>query len=520
MLTSYAQNFEDVILWRCLKHIEKGFYIDIGAQDPVVHSVSLAFYGNGWRGVHVEPAPTYAAKLREARPDEEVVQAAIGKGSGLLTLYEISETGLSTGDPAIAAQHAEAGYQANEVSVPLLSLGDLLDRYADRDIHWLKIDVEGMEQATIESWPPSKVRPWIVVVESTLPNSPETNHERWEPQLSKLGYRFVYFDGLNRFYVCNDHEELAAAFGPGPNYFDGFELAELASLREARKEAERLQERLGQAEMELVSLREARQQTERLQDKLRDAEIELVSLREARQQAEHLQDKLRDTEMELASLREARQEAEYLQNKLRDAEMELTALRAELGSEMKGARQAITDLTAGFERLSDALGPLQSLQAWNHRAERAERELHTAQLARQEADQQLQAVLNSTSWRVTAGMRTVGRAAKAPASHLRLAYRPALKSALIFTQRRPALKAQAKRLLGSVPAVEAYLRRFAEAHQVFQSPHSHENQPYLFDVQAARLSARWNPNNTSNAIVTLEELCAIATEVQQEHRNA
>jgi|SRR5262245_3315890 len=57
MVISYAQNFEDIILWRALKHVEKGFYIDIGAQDPVVDSVSLAFYEKGWRGVHVEPVP-------------------------------------------------------------------------------------------------------------------------------------------------------------------------------------------------------------------------------------------------------------------------------------------------------------------------------------------------------------------------------------------------------------------------------------------------------------------------------
>ena len=70
MIVSHAQNFEDVILHRALKSIEKGFYIDIGAQDPVVDSVSLGFYELGWRGVHVEPDSRYAAKLREARGDE------------------------------------------------------------------------------------------------------------------------------------------------------------------------------------------------------------------------------------------------------------------------------------------------------------------------------------------------------------------------------------------------------------------------------------------------------------------
>ena len=37
---SHAQNFEDVMLWRALKHIEHGFYVDVGANDPDVHSVT------------------------------------------------------------------------------------------------------------------------------------------------------------------------------------------------------------------------------------------------------------------------------------------------------------------------------------------------------------------------------------------------------------------------------------------------------------------------------------------------
>ena len=41
---SYAQNFEDVLLWRALRDIEHGFYVDVGAQDPVTDSVSLSFY--------------------------------------------------------------------------------------------------------------------------------------------------------------------------------------------------------------------------------------------------------------------------------------------------------------------------------------------------------------------------------------------------------------------------------------------------------------------------------------------
>lgn len=43
---SYAQNFEDVVLWPALKHAQNDFYIDIGAQHPVVNFISKAFYEN------------------------------------------------------------------------------------------------------------------------------------------------------------------------------------------------------------------------------------------------------------------------------------------------------------------------------------------------------------------------------------------------------------------------------------------------------------------------------------------
>lgn len=221
---SYAQNFEDVILWRALKHVESGFYIDIGAQDPSVDSVSRGFYEQGWRGLHVEPTPVYAHKLREARGDEEVIEAAIGAGDANIVLYEIPGTGLSTGDQSIAEAHRNNEFPIVERKVTQMRLSALFDRVGEREIHWLKVDVEGMEKDVIDSWSPSHSRPWVVVVESTKPQSSEENFSGWDPILIDLGYEFVYFDGLNRFYVHSTKPELKGAFGSGPNLFDDFVL--------------------------------------------------------------------------------------------------------------------------------------------------------------------------------------------------------------------------------------------------------------------------------------------------------
>lgn len=92
---SYAQNFEDVILMRALNHVPEGMYIDIGAQHPLIDSVSRAFYGKGWRGIHVEPTHLYADALRQNRPDEIVVQAMLGKSKENKQFYIMDLTRFS-----------------------------------------------------------------------------------------------------------------------------------------------------------------------------------------------------------------------------------------------------------------------------------------------------------------------------------------------------------------------------------------------------------------------------------------
>ena len=54
---SYAQFLEDIQLYRALKEIKNGFYIDVGANHPLDHSVTKLFYEKGWSGINIEPSP-------------------------------------------------------------------------------------------------------------------------------------------------------------------------------------------------------------------------------------------------------------------------------------------------------------------------------------------------------------------------------------------------------------------------------------------------------------------------------
>ena len=46
---SYAQFLEDLVLHCALKDVDKGFYIDVGANDPTDLSVTKFFYDRGCR---------------------------------------------------------------------------------------------------------------------------------------------------------------------------------------------------------------------------------------------------------------------------------------------------------------------------------------------------------------------------------------------------------------------------------------------------------------------------------------
>lgn len=222
---SYAQNFEDVMLWRALKHVDQGFYVDVGANDPDIDSVTKAFYERGWRGINIEPIPQWFERLQKERPRDINLQLAAGREPGEITLFEIPDTGLSTAEKAFVERHkSERGYQSRELKVQVETLTNICERYHTAPIHFLKIDVEGMEEAVLEGLDLQKIRPWIILVESTLPNSQEERHAEWEPILLDAGYVHVYFDGLNRFYVANEHSELLHAFKAPPNVFDDFTL--------------------------------------------------------------------------------------------------------------------------------------------------------------------------------------------------------------------------------------------------------------------------------------------------------
>jgi FkbM family methyltransferase len=220
---SYAQRFEDLYLMRCFGPSSEGFYIDIGSGHPVYDNTSFAFYLMGWRGITVEPNPWLARLTRAVRPRDRHVEALVGARPGEATFYLVEEFhGLSTmiEDHARAAR-AQFGKASQPIVVPVTTLRQLCEQqHAPRVFDFLKVDVEGAEQDVLLSGDWQNFRPKVVVVEALAPYTLAPAWPAWEPFIAKHGYRYVWFDSLNRYYVAEEAGDLAHRFDAAPATFD------------------------------------------------------------------------------------------------------------------------------------------------------------------------------------------------------------------------------------------------------------------------------------------------------------
>ena len=58
----------------------------------------------------------------------------------------------------------------------------------------------------------SIVKPWVFIMESTVPETTEPCYDEWEYILINNGYFFAYEFGINRYYVRDDKKYLADKF--------------------------------------------------------------------------------------------------------------------------------------------------------------------------------------------------------------------------------------------------------------------------------------------------------------------
>jgi FkbM family methyltransferase len=195
--------------------------VDVGANEPWKLSLTAALYQLGWRGLLVEADPLLASELRLFRPEDLIAEVVASNSREYITFYRVLGTGLGTLSEGEADAARTRGFEVEEVVVEAAPLDDLLDLYvADvgvSDIHFMSIDVEGAEKQVLDGLSLQRHRPWVLCIEAVEPGLDRPSYANWERGVLESGYRFVAFDGVNRWYVderCADSPVAPQAGAP------------------------------------------------------------------------------------------------------------------------------------------------------------------------------------------------------------------------------------------------------------------------------------------------------------------
>jgi FkbM family methyltransferase len=430
---SSAQNQEDILLWRALRQVKDGFYVDVGAADPVSLSVTRLFYEQGWHGINLEPNATYFATLSKARPRDINLPLGAGKDAGQHTFYNVGESGLSTFDPAIAATHKANGWTVTEHTIETLTLAEICRRHRpEGPIHFLKIDVEGTEYDVLAGADFAAFRPWIVLVEAMAPGLLNASYAEWEHLLVGQGYSFVWYDGLNRFYVADEKKaELEQYFQVQPNIFDGF-IPSYDFLARAEHAEQSLHEMRAQA---AATARETAETVRHTSEALRQTATALADLSgqtaEAQRRTGELETRLAEVRDQhataLADLSgqtaEAHRRAGELETRLAEVHHQHATALADLSGQTAEAQRRAGESETRLAEAQDQHAILSrrydeirsALLATEQRLQQILIDHAQMQRHAEATEARVKAILTSSSWRISAPYRYVGRLVRAEA---------------------------------------------------------------------------------------------------------
>lgn len=175
-------------------------YIEIGANHPVATSSTYLLYtGLGMTGILVDANPYVIANLKRARPRDSVLNIAVSTSDHEYIDFYISDhSELSSlkADFIVNFPYADASIK-EKIKIPCVDLNKLLQvHFPGTPPLFLSIDVEGMDADLVEHLDLSKMRPYLIQVESSIEWDP-LNHSRIAKKLTDSSYLILAKTDVN-----------------------------------------------------------------------------------------------------------------------------------------------------------------------------------------------------------------------------------------------------------------------------------------------------------------------------------
>lgn len=204
---SFSQYGEDLLVWELLRREGRrsgGFYVDIGAFDPILYSNTNLLHHRGWCGLNLDLSDEAIARFNQLRPKDRNVLCAVSEKEQEMIFCKYSVAATNRLLPA-SSKDRRSLLQEEPIEIKMmkaLPLAAILDKYLPREARFdfLDIDCEGHDLAVLRSNDWAKYRPFILLVEDTT-NEPDSDIVRY---CLEQGYELAATLFISRIFVRND----------------------------------------------------------------------------------------------------------------------------------------------------------------------------------------------------------------------------------------------------------------------------------------------------------------------------
>jgi len=195
---SYSQQGEDIVIDALLGNKKSGFYVDVGAHDPVRFSNTKRFYNRGWRGINIDPNPLLMKNFEHSRKRDINLTLGVGKKNEQLIFYEFFPSTISTlSVKAVKTYQKEGFLLIGKKQVFVRKLEFILNKYCQgKRIDLLTIDAEGTDLEVLESNNWRKYKPRVICIETN-------KNDKVSGFLKKHGYKLKIDNGLNSIFFVS-----------------------------------------------------------------------------------------------------------------------------------------------------------------------------------------------------------------------------------------------------------------------------------------------------------------------------
>jgi len=209
LLNSFSHSHEDLIIDHLLENRSEGFYVDIGANNPIIGNNTHRFYARGWNGINVEPNPHCHSLLMEKRPRDINLQVAASDENGFSELNYIGDDTSITSLSFNFARKMAAEFNSKiyTAAVETKRLATILEENkVNHRIDFLSIDAEGSDLKVLKGNDWNRYRPTLVIVEANKGASQIIKF------MENVDYIYLTSNSVNAFFMDKNSQSMTKLY--------------------------------------------------------------------------------------------------------------------------------------------------------------------------------------------------------------------------------------------------------------------------------------------------------------------